>query len=501
MFLFKGGGLRVSVNLFFNTEEKTMKFYKMIIPAFTVLAVFLISASLIGCGNVTGGGSSGGGSSGPRVQFTDPAANATSVGTNMSITATFNVSMDAATITPESFSLVSSEGAAIAGTVTYEGLVATLKPTSNLKASTTYEATVTTAVKSFGGTAISTKTWRFMTGSSTDTTAPVVNSTIPDNNETVVDTSESVSVIFSKEMDTSSLTTASFLLSTEAGAAVTGEVTRIGSTATFNPTAYLDQGTTYEARITTAAKDLAGNHLASAYTWIFTTRSAAASGPGAVNLRTAGTFAILAKSAITTTGTTLVTGDAGVSPAAASTITGFALVADPSNVFSTSTLVNGKIYAANYAPPTPANMTTAISDMQTAYVDAAGRTNPTGTELFAGNLTGHTMTAGLYKWGTGVSINSAGAVTLSGSADDVWIFQIAGNLTIGSGAAVTLSGGAQAKNVFWQVAGKATLNTTADFKGNILCLTQINMLTGAKMTGRALAQTQVTMQSNKVIKP
>ena len=208
---------------------------------------------------------------------------------------------------------------------------------------------------------------------------------------------------------------------------------------------------------------------------------------------------ILAKSGISTTGTTSIVGDIGVSPAAATFITGFGLIADASNQWSTSSLVTGKAYAANYAVPTPANMTTAVSDMQTAYNNAAGRTLPTATELGAGNIGGMTLAPGLYKWGTGVTIPTN--VTFAGGANDVWIFQIGQTLSVGNGAHVNLSGGAQAKNIFWQVAGQTTLGTTSVFNGNILCQTAIVLNTGATLNGRALAQTAVTLNANAVVKP
>ena len=223
-------------------------------------------------------------------------------------------------------------------------------------------------------------------------------------------------------------------------------------------------------------------------------------GPATVNLGTASNYVILAKTGVSTTGVTSVVGNIGVSPAAASFITGFGLIADSSNVFSTSSLVTGKIYAADYAVPTPANMTTAISDMQTAFTDAAGRTSPDFTELGAGDISGKTLAAGLYKWGTGVLVTNAG-VTLSGGSNDIWIFQIAGNLTVNNSATVTLSGGAQAKNIFWQVSGSATLGTAVNFSGNILSQTLISLNTGATMTGRALAQTAVTLNANTVTSP
>ena len=118
---------------------------------------------------------------------------------------------------------------------------------------------------------------------------------------------------------------------------------------------------------------------------------------------------ILAKSGISTTGATDITGNIGVSPITATAITGFGLVMDSSGMFSTSSLVDGKVYAPDYAAPTPVTMTTAISDMETAYTDAAGRTLPDATELGAGNIGGLTITPGTYKWGTGVIIPAESA--------------------------------------------------------------------------------------------
>lgn len=227
--------------------------------------------------------------------------------------------------------------------------------------------------------------------------------------------------------------------------------------------------------------------------------SAFAAGPAGINLGSAGNYAVLAKTGISTTGSTSVVGDMGVSPAAATYITGFALTLPAASAFSTSALVTGKIYAPGYTDPTPSNLTTAVSDMETAYTDGAGRTNPTATELGAGNIGGLTISPGLYKWGTGVVIPAD--VTLSGSGSDVWIFQIGQYLNVSSGVKVILTGGAQASNVFWVVAGQTTIGTTAIFNGNILDQTAIVLNTGAKLNGRALAQTAVTLDSNAVSTP
>lgn len=218
----------------------------------------------------------------------------------------------------------------------------------------------------------------------------------------------------------------------------------------------------------------------------------------AVVLGTSANFAILAKSGISTVPTSAITGDIGVSPAAATYMTGFSETADSTNVYATASQVTGKIYAANYAVPTPSNMTTAISDMETGYADASARA-PDVSALGAGDIGGMTLTAGVYKWTTDLLIPSD--VTLSGSAADVWIFQIAGNLTVGNGKRIELAGGALAKNVFWQVAGQAVLGTTAHLDGTVLSNTSIELGTGASVNGRLLAQTAAMIDSSTVVKP
>lgn len=226
-------------------------------------------------------------------------------------------------------------------------------------------------------------------------------------------------------------------------------------------------------------------------------------GPAAVNLGNAVNYTILAKATITTTGTpaTSVVGDIGISPAAATLITGFGLVMDGSGTFSTSALiVGGRIYASNYTAPTPANMILAITDMETAYTDAAGRTaTPANTNLGAGNIGGLTFVPGVYKWTTAVTIPTD--ITLNGAADDTWIFQLDGTLNMASDVDIILTGGAQAKNIVWQVAGAVTLNTNAHFEGIVLTATAVNMTAGATVTGRLFAQTAVTLISNTITRP
>ena len=224
-----------------------------------------------------------------------------------------------------------------------------------------------------------------------------------------------------------------------------------------------------------------------------------AHGPAPVVLGSAGGFVILAKSATSNVPTSTVTGNIGLSPAAASFITGFSLVLPAGGASSTSAQVTGSVFAADYAVPTPANLTTAISNMQTAYVDAAGRSLPDHVALGAGNIGGLTLPPGLYKWSNTVIIPSN--VTLAGGANDTWIFQIAGGLTMSSAKRVVLSGGALPQNVVWQVAGIVTLGTTSHIEGIVLGKTQITLGTGASVNGRLLAQTAVTLKGNAIVQP
>ncbi len=216
--------------------------------------------------------------------------------------------------------------------------------------------------------------------------------------------------------------------------------------------------------------------------------------PASVNLGMAGNYVILSKTGISTTGTTAVTGNIGASPVAATYITGFSLSAPPTT-YSTSPLVIGKVFAANYDSPTPANLTSAVLDMQTAYNDAASRA-PNVTELGAGNIGGMTLKPGVYKWSSNVLAPTN--VTLNGSSTSIWIFEIAGNLTFSSGVKIILTGGALPKNIYWQVAGIAGLGTTSHIEGVVLSKTAIVLKTGASANGRLLAQTAVTLDANAV---
>jgi hypothetical protein len=220
------------------------------------------------------------------------------------------------------------------------------------------------------------------------------------------------------------------------------------------------------------------------------------------DLAAAGAYALLAKAGITNIpGTSIAGGHVGVSPIAAGSLTGFALVLDPSGVFATSPAVVApyKVFAADYVVPTPSHLTTAILDMQAAYTDAAGRVPTDYLDLNSGDIGGLTLGPGIYTWASTVLIPDD--VILTGCDDDVWIFQITNDLDVSTGKSVLLAGGAQAQNVFWQIAGQATIHVGAHVEGVILSKTGITFQTDATLHGRALAQTMIALDQNAITAP
>jgi hypothetical protein len=430
----------------------------------------------------------------PTVGSTVPVTAAIDIALSSKPTATFSETMDPLTITASTFTLKQGT-TSVPGVVTFTGLVATFAPAANLTYGTVYTATITTGAKDLAGNALASNyVWSFTTGAAPDVTPPTVLSTDPLNNATDVAINKVVALTFSEAIDPLTITSSTFVLK-QGTTAVTGTVVYSAKTATFTPSVILLSGTVYTATVSTGVKDLAGNALATSTIWSFTTSST--SRLAVVDLGAAGNYVILGKSAISNISTSAITGDLGLSPAATSYITGLSLT--DATGYATSAQVTGKIYAADMADPTPINLTTAVNNMITAYNDAAGRPSPDFSELGTGNIGGKTLTPGLYKWTNTVTLPSD--VTISGGPNDVWIFQVAQDLTMSNAVRINLIGGAQAKNIFWQVAGTVTIGTTAHFEGIILSMTGITFQTGASFKGRALAQTAVVLDGNAVILP
>lgn len=464
------------------------------------LGVSLVALSLLACNGNDKPIPMPGTAPAPTLTTFTPADQSTGIALNTTATAVFDRAMaplDATTFT------LTQGGILVPGAVSNsgDGLTGTFTPANPLVPSTVFTATVTTGAMSSAGTHLAaSRSWTFTTTVASGLTAPVAASTQPMANATGVGLNTGIEATFSEAMDPLTLTASTFLVK-QGNNPVAGTISfgPNGTTATFTPSSLLTASTVYGVTLTPGVKDLAGTPLAAAVTWTFTTGTAAAMGPAVVNLGNAGNYAILAKTGISTVPSSAVTGDIGLSPAAASFLTGFSLTADATNVFSTSPQITGKAFAANFAVPTPSNLTTAVGDMLTAYADAAGRPTPDFLNLGSGNIGGLTLAPGLYHWTSSVTVPTD--VVINGGANDVWIFQTTGDLSMTGSKHITLSGGAQAKNIFWQVAGQVTIGTGAHFEGILLCETQVTLQTLATMNGRILAQTLVALQQATVTAP
>jgi len=206
----------------------------------------------------------------PMVTSTDPINEATSIAINSKISATFSVAMDPSTITIASFTLQQGT-ATVSGAAEYTGTTATFTPAANLAPNTIYTATITTGAKDISGKSMAKDyIWSFTTGAIPDITLPTVTLTDPVNSATGVAISHLIVTTFSEPMDQTTITSLTFTLK-QGSTSVSGAVTYTGTTASFTPASNLEHNKIYTGTITTGAKDMAGNALASNYTFSFTT--------------------------------------------------------------------------------------------------------------------------------------------------------------------------------------------------------------------------------------
>ncbi|MGA3242273.1 MAG: ice-binding family protein, partial [Bryobacteraceae bacterium] len=194
--------------------------------------------------------------------------------------------------------------------------------------------------------------------------------------------------------------------------------------------------------------------------------------------------AILGGTTVTNSGFTVVNGNLGLSPL--SSVTGF-----PPGVVSPPYTIDINNNAANQAQ----------ADLTTAYLNAATPSragSPPITQV--GDLGGLVLAPGLYVApSTTMSVGVGETLTLNGTANSVWVFQVGSSLTVlGS---VVMTGGAQASNVFWAVNQSATIGSGAVMVGTIMAGASISLGTGATLAGRALAKAAVTMLSNPIAEP
>ncbi|MER5459118.1 ice-binding family protein [Streptomyces sp. NPDC002668] len=200
-----------------------------------------------------------------------------------------------------------------------------------------------------------------------------------------------------------------------------------------------------------------------------------------VPLGTADSFAVLAGSAVTNTGSSVITGDVGVSPSMA--LGGF-----PPGVVVDGTFHPGDAVAGQ-----------AQDDLGTAYDFAFAE--PTQAGISAAPVT-PTLVPGTYGATAGLLVNGIWTLDAQNNPNAVWVFKIPEGLTTTTTSSIVLANGAQACNVFWVVGESATIQAGSIFAGTIMALTSITVVSGANIQGRALARNgAVTLDTNVITRP
>ncbi len=470
----------------------------------------------------------------PTVTATAPVAAATNVAINTKITATFDETMDPASISAASFLVTNTTlAAAVPGSVSYSigSRTATFTPTtpSTLAANNVFTATITTAATDSAGNALAGNTavapnagnhaWSFTTGATADLIAPTVTLTSPAGGAVNVCRTKAVSVTFSEPMDGATIDASTFRV-LENGVAVVGTVTYdpLLQIANFVPASAAGFAASATIAVTIASgsagvKDLAGNALAADWLWSFTTGTVACAPP--VNLQTIASFGAFGGGAgITNQGVnTIINGNLGTT-AACTLMTG---LHDAANTYTETPLniggVNGSIFCAPPAPGTTTTLaiaTQAQADAVTAYNTLAAM--PAGSDPGAGQLGNLVLLPAVYTAAGGTFAITTGDLTLDaqGDPDAKWVFQSSAAMTIGLPAVprrVFLINGARAANVFWQVGSAARIENGSWMVGTIIAPAGITISTAGQtqqttVVGRVIGLTaSVTMVNTTIVAP
>ncbi|MDR7371472.1 Ig-like domain-containing protein [Flavobacterium aquidurense] len=421
----------------------------------------------------------------PVVIAADPINNAIAVPLNKTISATFNMAMNPATLNNTTFKV--NQGVnAVAGSISYTGSTVSFIPATPLLTNKIYTVTITTGAKNTLDTPMTADyTWNFTTDM-----IPVVTATDPMNNAVNVALNQTVTADFSTIMDIASINAATFTLK-QGATVIPGTVSYSGTTASFKPTNSLVVGKIYTATITNGAKSAAGTSLAADYIWNFTT-TLLPPAPLVIDLGTAAMFGAFGGNAgITNQGLNTVINNGSLGTTAASTlITGFhdglvIYTETPLNVGN----VTGDIFTAPPVPGTATSLAVAqkgLLDANAAYLSISPAAKPGGSDPNAGELGGLTLAPGVYKSASGTFKISNGNLTLDAQGDPnaTWIFQTASGLTVGiagpTGAkSVIMINGGLPKNVFWYVGSAATINSAG----------------GGTMVGTIIANSGVTFST------
>jgi len=427
----------------------------------------------------------------PTVTSTSPANLATAVALNKIVTANFSMAMDPLTINGINFTL--TQGAnVLTGTVSYNGTTASFTPSNVLVAGLVYTGTITTGAKSLAGIPLAANyVWTFTT---IPAAAPNIILTDPIDKSTGVALNKTIGATFDMPMDRTTLVSPATTFTLMQGTTViAGTVTYSSANAYFKPSVDLLFGTTYTAKITTGAKNVAGTPIAKDSVWTFTTlpevkplfSSIFGSFGGNAGITNQGIYTVINNGSIgTTAASTLITGFHDS--------TGDVYTETPLNIGN----VTGRIYTD--APPpvifaaggpyggNASTMAIAQAGLQAAsdfYISISPANKPGGTTLSTSELGGRTLAPGIYVSGSSYDITTLDlTLDAQGDPNAEWIFQVPTALTVGtpSGArSVILTGGAQAKNVYWYVGTSAVINYAG----------------GGTMVGTIIANSGVTLSS------
>ncbi len=209
-----------------------------------------------------------------------------------------------------------------------------------------------------------------------------------------------------------------------------------------------------------------------------------------LDLGIAQSFAAMAYSSIVSSPTSTIKGKVGLKPGRRTLI-----------ALDAKTEVEGgsdNVYSADDTGDKAIYLTLAREDLISAYREAAAReTDKDKVEAYAGNIGGKTLPPGIYKWSNGVVIDSD--VILEGNSKDIWIFQITGDVAVASGVNFKLLDGAKARNVYWQISGKVTLEANTKVPGTMMSQLTFEMKNSAKLNGRALVKNGKLLMNQNII--
>jgi hypothetical protein len=446
----------------------------------------------------------------PFVVSTDPLNSATGVALDKVIRATFNMTMNPATLNAATFT-VKQGAATVVGAISYSGSTVSFTPATPLLADKIYTVTITTGAQNTVGVPMANNyVWNFTTG-----TVPIVVSTDPANNATGVALNKVIRATFNVPMNPTTLNATTYTVK-QGATSVLGTISYSGSTVSFTPTFPLEANKIYTATITTGAQSVAGIPMASNYIWNFTTVVPVVIPPvaglffgvfgGNAGITNQGLFTVVNGSIGTTAASTLVTGFRdGLS----------------GDVYTVTPLNDGLVTNGIFTDaPTPGNATKAAAALaglnaaRDLYNSISPASMPGGvSNPGAGELGGLTLAPGIYTASSSFKITNGNLVLdAQGDSNAKWYFQAPSSLTVGDSqpSSITFLGGVgNAANVYWYVGTAAVINYAGGgvMVGNIIANSGVTLSSPANSTnssvttlnGRAISLVASVTMVNTVI--